>query len=244
MLRLNSGRTAPAVRVHTLRELPAALRKIGVPFPRPALVVVGGAGSLGPVDLERLRPVFTQALAPLSAALGAAVIDGGTDAGVMRLMGEAYRDLGLTTPLIGVAAEGTIELPDAPHRPADATPLEPHHTHFILVPGHTWGDESPWIARVADVVASGAPSTTVLLDGGEIARQDVTHSVAAGRRVLVVAGSGRTADAFAAALANGTSDAEMQRLVRSGLLQVVGLADGPVTLATAVRGALRQLPVA
>src|SRR5437764_15493472 len=98
MVQLGSGHTALAVRVHAPRELPAALYKLGVPSPRPALVIVGGAGGLAPMDLERLRPVFTQVLAPLSEALAAAVIDGRTAAGVRPLMGDSHGHPGLTTP--------------------------------------------------------------------------------------------------------------------------------------------------
>jgi hypothetical protein len=78
---------------------------------------------------------------------------------------------------------------------------KPSHTHFIIVPGDEWGAESPWIAQTTSVLAGGEPSVTVLINGGEIAYADVERSVQARRRVVVVAGSGRTADAIAGALA-------------------------------------------
>jgi hypothetical protein len=85
-------------------------------------------------------------------------------------------------------------------RPAPgAAPLDPYHTQVILVPGDTWGDESPWLSRVAAAIASGWPSVTLVVNGGEITYGDIEHSLEAGRPVIVLAGTGRTADAIAAA---------------------------------------------
>jgi hypothetical protein len=78
---------------------------------------------------------------------GGALVDGGTDAGVMRLAGEAREE-------IGVAASGTIKLPgNAPPASAHAVRLEPHHTHVVMVPGERFGEASPWIADVAGTIA-------------------------------------------------------------------------------------------
>jgi hypothetical protein len=239
-IQFTNGRHSPAVWVNHSEQLRAAMRTLGVPFARPTIVLVGGAAGLDAADLARLRPIFREALAPVSAALQATVIDGGTDAGVMRLMGEAHSELGLTTPLIGVAAEGTVELPGAVHEHADTAQLEPHHTHFIFVPGHNWGDESLWLARAAQVLGESATSTTVLVDGGEVAREDVKQSVTAGRGVLVIAGTGRTADDVAAAFRQRASDSENQLLVDSGLIDIFELAHGPAAVARKLRAMLAR----
>ncbi len=112
-----------------------------------------------------------------------AVVDGGTDSGVMKVMGGLQS--GLT--LVGVAAEGSL---------GDVA-LEPNHVH-VLVPGDVWGDESTWIAEVATAIAGPQPSVTLLVNGGEIAYTDVSESIERGRVVVVLAGTGRTADAIAA----------------------------------------------
>ena len=92
-----------------------------------------------------------------------------------------------------------------------------------LVPGEAWGEEVPWLARVATLVAREAPSVTVLVNGGEITYADAEASIAEGRPVLVVAGSGGTADVVAAA-ARGTSTLErVQALASSELLRAVDL---------------------
>jgi hypothetical protein len=68
--------------------------------------------------------------------------------------------------------------------------LEAHHTHFVLTPGSEWGDESIWISRLATALASTQPSVSVLINGGEIAYQDLAHSVEQLRPVIVIEGSG------------------------------------------------------
>ncbi len=201
-----------------------ALSSIGLRRPTPVLVLVGGADGLSEADMARLRSLFAKVLAPMAEISGATVVDGGTDAGVMRLMGRAHHKTNSTFPLIGVAATGTITLSSCSPSPPDVAPLEPHHTHFVLVPGSTWGDESPWLGRVASVLAEGAPSVTVVVNGGETTWEDVTRSVEAGRPVVVVSGSGRTADVLAAALRGEETDERAQSLSESGLVDAVELA--------------------
>jgi hypothetical protein len=154
------------------------------------------------------------------------VVDGGTDAGVMRLMGRARSETRATFPLIGVAAIGTVTLPGAsPPRP-DAAPLEPNHTHFVLAPGSEWGDDSSWLARSASVLAEGAPSVTVVVNGGEHTWTDVSQSVRADRPVIAVSGSGRAADALANVLRGEAPDWRAKELAASGLVQAVDMAAG------------------
>jgi hypothetical protein len=224
------GPEACAVRVHTAEELPGALRALGLDGPRPAIVLIGGAGGLGDEGRARVRPLFAEGLAPLARDLGARVVDGGTDAGVMRLMGEARVGAGSGFPLVGVAATGTVALPGHPSPRPDAARLEPHHSHFVLVPGSEWGDESPWLARVASRLAGDSPSITVLINGGETAWEDALTSIASGRPVVVVAGSGRAADALASALRGGSNEAGAEKLAGSGLVHAVNLFAGPTAL--------------
>lgn len=217
-------------------DLAPGLRALGLDAPRPVVVLVGGASGLADDDAARLWPLFADGLIPAVTRHRAVAIDGGTQSGVMRLLGEAHRAAGATTPLVGVAAEQTIALPGTSATGAGRAPLQPDHTHFVLVPGDAWDAESPWIARIATVVAAGAPSCTVLADGGDIAYDDVAHSIDAGRPVLTIAGSGRTADEVAAALRGDDADPRAASVVTSGLVQAVGV-DEPA----AVRAALHEL---
>ena len=230
-----SGQTAAAIRVQQSDHLSTTLKTLGVETAYPTLVLVGGASGLTADYLDKLRSLFRKVLVPVIETLGATVIDGGTDAGVMQLMGQSHSQAAATFPLIGVAAIGTVILPDnslAP--PKDSAPLEPNHTHFLLVPGERWGDESPWIAQVATALARGMPSVTILINGGEIAWQDVDSSVQANRPVIVIAGSGRTADELTTAIRGEYISTRARELVSSGLLQVVDLSTGLEQIANAL----------
>lgn len=219
--------TAYAIRVHRSAELSVALRDMGLHYPHPTLVLVGGAGGLRDVELTRLRPLFVEVLAPLFEVLGVFVVDGGTDAGVMRLMGQTRAETGATFSLIGVPPAGLVTLPGTTPPRAESAPLEPHHTHFVLVPGSKWGDDSPWLSRVACTLGSGKPSLTLLINGGEIAREDVSQSVKAGRPVVVVGGTGRLADEIATATE------------RLSLVNVVDLAEGSEKVVAVVSSLLK-----
>jgi hypothetical protein len=239
LLHFEDGQTARAVRVDQPGELVAALGGLGLHPPRPVVVVVGGAGGLVPADLDRLRPLFESGLIPVITRLGAVAIDGGTWSGVMRLFGEVRSDADLDFPLVGVAAVGTVTLPGGQPPQDDAAVLDPDHSHFLLVPGDEWGAEAGWIARVATVLAGDAPSATVLINGGEIAYSDVERSVAAGRSVLAVAGSGRTADHLAAAVRGDPADERAVALAESDLVQAVP-AENPGRLAHTLAAALTE----
>ena len=236
-LHFAGGRTAMALRVDQPRDLPAALTSLGLQASLPVVVLVGGAGGLDQADLDRLRPVFESGLVPVMTHLMGAAVDGGTWSGVMRLLGEARSGASADFPLVGVAAAGTVALPGGPPPREDAAPLDPDHTHFVLVPGDDWGDEAGWIAQVATDLADGRPSATVLVNGGEIAYSDVGRSLDAGRPVLTVAGSGRTADQLADAAQGRPADERAVALVKSGLVQAVP-ADDPGRLASVLSAVL------
>ncbi|MET0164722.1 MAG: hypothetical protein ABW318_06925 [Vicinamibacterales bacterium] len=235
----NTG-SALGVRISEPNELNSALAAMELHPPRPTLVVVGGAGGFDEADMDRMRALFESGIVPVMVKYGAVGVDGGTLAGVMRLFGEARAASGV--PLVGVAAAGTVTLPGKPAPQQDAADLEPHHTHFVIVPGDQWGAESPWIAQTATVLADSAPSVTLLINGGEIAYADVERSVHAGRSVVAVAGSGRTADQFAAAVAGESADGRAAALIPSGLIRSVP-ADQPAALAGLLEALLGEAAV-
>jgi SLOG in TRPM, prokaryote len=209
-----------SVRVERPGDLARALEELGLTPPLPTLVVTGGADALPAEDAERLARVVDD-IAAVAERLGVAVVDGGTDAGVMRLLGQA-RARGRSFPLVGVTVAALAAAPDEEPVGAQA-PLEANHSHAVLVPGHEWGDETPWLAAVAGVLARGAPSATVVLNGGPIAVADAAASVAAGRRVLVLDGSGRSADALAAAARGEPAEEPVRAVAASPLVHVLGL---------------------
>jgi hypothetical protein len=179
------------LRVERWSDLPDAVAALGFTRPVPTLVVVGAAAGLADDDSDRLQPLFDR-MAALAERLGTVVVDGGTDTGVMRLLGRG-RARGHDFPLVGVAV-ATLVVRAGAESSDGQWPLEPNHSHVLLVPGTEWGDEARWLARAATLIAGGAPSVTVLVNGGRVARTDAEMSLSEGRAVIAAAGSGGTAD--------------------------------------------------
>jgi hypothetical protein len=234
-LTFSNGLTARAIQVQNEADLSTAVGKIGLHGSRPVLVVIGGASLLSDADLTQLRSLFVEALAPLAESLGVLVVDAGSDAGLMQLMGQARAEIAATFPLIGVVPARFVALPDIPSSSSDSVPLEPHHTHFVLVPGSNWGDESSWLADIANTLADKAPSVVVLINGGEITWKDALENIHAGRSMIVVTRSGRTADLIAAGLRGEATDRRAEELIASGLVQAIGLSTGADTLARMIK---------
>jgi SLOG in TRPM, prokaryote len=235
-----NAQTAAIVQLQRSESLLQTLNALAIPHPRPTLVLVGGASQLGEPEFQQVRSLFTEVLVPLAEKWRAVVVDGGTDAGVMRLMGQARAAANATFALVGVCPTDLVITPM--QKPLqDAVPLEPNHTHFVMVQGDRWGDESETLAKVATAIAGGMPSVTVLINGGEITWQDAKANVDEGRSLIVVEGTGRTADILAAALdqaAQGEAgqDERAVALLASNLVRKVSLAAGMGALTRIIEG--------
>src|SRR5437764_2734502 len=81
----DSGGAAPPPRARVAEpgDLPAALKALGITAGRPVLVLVGGAGGMSAGQMTALAGVIGT-IVPALGDWGAAVVDGGTDSGVMR----------------------------------------------------------------------------------------------------------------------------------------------------------------
>jgi hypothetical protein len=222
-----NGRTAQVLNVELGQELATVLSAVSLIENRPVLVVIGGASLISDEDLQRLQRLFSEVLAPLAQELGLIVADGGTDAGVMRLMGNAREEISGTFSLVGVSPVGLVKLPNVEDVSKKLTDLEPHHTHFFLVPGEQWGDESRWLARIASQIAGDCPSVTVLINGGSIALVDAMENLRVHRPLLVIEGSGRLADEIAEAVNYPDQERrpEITELMETGEVTLFGLED-------------------
>jgi hypothetical protein len=213
---------ATAIRVSSPEELARAAQLLQLPTGLPVLVVVGGATGMSAWEADLLRGAVEDVLAPLAGRLDATVVDGATDTGVMRVLGRARARAPRPYPLVGVVVDALAATDEAA---GGDTPLEPNHTHFVLVPGERWGDESEWIGRVASVLAGEAPAATVLANGGDIAWNDVRYSLGDGRPVVALAGTGRTADMLASAVRGGAAGEPASTFAASGLVHAVDVSD-------------------
>jgi len=195
-----NNNVAIIIQAEELNDIRRTVEAIGLNNNLPVLVVVGGASGVTS-DQKQVIDHIMEEVASLADDIGAAIVDGGTDAGIMASIGQARQKNQLDFPLVGVAVQNLVTWPGQPS--ADSSghkryPLEPNHSHFILVPGEDWGDESLSLAQVGTELARGKMSVTLLINGGKIAEEDMAHSLDANRTVMVLAGTGRLADVLAA----------------------------------------------
>jgi SLOG in TRPM, prokaryote len=184
---LKRGVTVKAANISSDNEIQEALTELGLPQPSTVIVLVGGAGGIGFMEKFPMRKAVG-IVAQLAEETGAVVVDGGTQAGIMTEIGRQRKKNKFTFPLVGVVFDALL-MKEEP-----ASILDPNHTHFFLIPGDDWGDESAWISKIASVIAGGKKSLTVLVNGGKISRSDVEYSLMENRPTAVLRGTGRLAD--------------------------------------------------
>jgi SLOG in TRPM, prokaryote len=184
-----------------------------------AVVLVGGADFTEPELVGGLRAFFAS-LADHLERTGTAVVDGGTDSGVMRLIAEARDAIAGDFPLIGVAPALAFSRPTR-----TGTPIEVAggHSVVVLVPGSRFGEETPWLFAAADHLGGGS-APTLIVNGGSLAFDEARQRLIAGHAVIAVAGSGRAADELA-------TD---EGLRASGRLRVIPLTADEAAIAAAL----------
>jgi hypothetical protein len=186
-LTLKRGVTVGAVNIADNKEIPEALKALGIPHPKSVIVLVGGAGGIGFLDKFPIRKAIG-IVAKLAEETRSVVVDGGTQAGIMTEIGKQRKRNKYSFPLIGVVFDSLL-MKEKPHDILDA-----NHTDFFLVPGDDWGDESAWISKIATSIAGSEKSITILVNGGKISRTDVEYSLLENRPTAIMRGTGRLAD--------------------------------------------------
>lgn len=215
-------------------ELVAAL---GLPPPRATVVLNGSATVADPGLARSLAGVIGGAgLAATVSAERLTVVTGATDAGIFSMLGAAMA--GRSAPLVGVAPRRLVTWAGGPA--GELVALEPHHSHFVLVDGDEWGDETGALLALARALARSAPSVAVICGGGPVTRREALGHVHDGRPLVVLAGSGRFADDLAAGVAGAGpgSDRAAAEIVAGGDVTVVPLDAGGPALGRAVLAAL------
>jgi hypothetical protein len=181
-------------------NLAEAIAELGLNGGHPVIVLVGGEIE------EQQRDVTRQAILSIANTaedMNAVIICGGTDMGVMAEIGRIRSQHGYKFPLVGVTPEELVTWPGGPLNTKflwlgkQRWQLASHYSHFILVPGSQFGDESSWIGDLAILLSKGHQSVTVLINGGEVSRKDIEVSLENGRPVIVLSRTGRLADELA-----------------------------------------------
>jgi len=201
-------------------ELPQAIADLNLKDRYPVIVLIGG-------DIDKQQAVVTlhavQTIASIAEGLHAVVVCGGTNMGVMAEIGQIRRQKHYKFPLVGVAPEGLVAWPGGPYSTKflwwgeKRWQLESHYSHFILVPGSHFGDESPWIVDTATALSKDHRSVTILINGGQISRKDIELSLEHERPVIALSHTGRLADE----LASQPNRSELITVVPAGVEQQI-----------------------
>jgi hypothetical protein len=181
-------------------NLEEAISELGLKDLYPVIVLIGGG-----IDEQQAAVTqrAMQAISRVAEDIGAVGICGGTDMGTMAEIGRVRSRNGYKFPLMGIAPEELVTWPGGPHSGKflgwgeKRWQLEPHYSHFILVPGGQFGDESPWIIDAATLLSKDHTSVTILIGGGEVSRKDIDLSLEMGRPVIALSRTGHLADELA-----------------------------------------------
>src|SRR5229473_3960674 len=150
-IRFPNDNRAVFVRASPNQDPADLIRALEVVKPRTLLVLIGGANDLDQRLTSQIEQLFSRGLARAAADTGALIIDGGTVSGVMALMGKAVADRERISPLLGVAPEGKVNYPGRATEEVipDGAPLDPNHSHFVLVEGTEWSSGNDVMFKLA-----------------------------------------------------------------------------------------------
>lgn len=205
-VRFPEGNMATLLEVDPFIKPAQALKEIGIPFTyNGSILIHSGAAQMSSEYAFKLKRLFSEGLAQFAEENRILVVDGATDVGGNKLIGEARRAIQGKFLLLGVTISDAVTYPGGPEpetprrfrgqTTGERWALNPHHSHFLLVRAGAFGAESPLLTGIAQ--STDKPCLALIVNGGEIvAREAATH---ARRKVPLVTlkGSGRFADELA-----------------------------------------------
>ncbi|RMH68238.1 MAG: hypothetical protein D6675_16705 [Gemmatimonadetes bacterium] len=230
----------PATIIQTSQDEPPhrIVQKLDIPSPRAVLVLNGGTAKLDENLQEHLRRLLQEGVAKYVAEHGVVVVTGATDAGIFSIFGEGLHRYNVQTPCIGVAVKALVtwkgRLPRwLPHQWLDngREPLEPHHTHFVLVDGKNWGDETEMMYRLVQELSQNCPSLAIFAGGGTITLGEMELNVSQQRQMILIEGSGRTTDSVVEEHSGiSTVNPRFTNIAKKGRISIFSLQDNPEKL--------------
>ena len=219
----------------------AIIDALEITSPRAVILLFGGAAGLDDSRKAHLATLFADGITPVAADLDVLVIDGGTQSGVMGMMGEAVARYPGTCHLLGIAPAGKVTYPGRPDEAGsnDRVPLEPNHSRFVLVESNEWGGETDKMFELAR--AFNVPIVAILVNGGAIAADEALQTVRNGWQLLAIEGSGRFADGLSAAVrGQPAKSVEVSEIACSGLVGLFHVDDAAQKLIGELRRMLMR----
>ena len=229
-INFKDNKFSPAIRVPVDSDPQRIIEAFNLISPRPTIFITGGASAMSKDDIARTRILIEECIAVFAQEKKITVIDGGTEAGVMDMIGDARRKHQYKFPLIGVSPLQKVEFPGFRGTDPEAE-LQDGHSHFVLVESNEWGGETTTIIALAKAIAAKtAPMVGILVNGGKIAEREVYLASAIGENrmpLIIIDGSGRAADNISTAFKTQRTDSELIRAIIKGAdLRLTALHDG------------------
>lgn len=214
VIRFNEqNKIASAIRAPLTITPTDAVAALNIPPMNGILTFHGGGGNTEEEVIPKLEQFFYEGLIPFADEHRLMMVFGGTRAGAMESLGNAYHRAKATTPLIGVCPFGAITYPKHPLAKSsligraiarllgvdidpnqERFPLQPYYTHFVLLESGIFGDESPMIVNMSKLAKK---HLAIVANGGIITQREVEEQIRQKRTILTIKGSGRYADELA-----------------------------------------------
>eukprot|EP01138_Halocafeteria_seosinensis_P010237 gb/GECG01010455.1/.p1 GENE.gb/GECG01010455.1/~~gb/GECG01010455.1/.p1 ORF type:complete len:2817 (+),score=410.58 gb/GECG01010455.1/:1-8451(+) len=210
--------------------------------PKALVCVFGGAAGLHDLLVPGLKTLIQKGAVAGAVMAGAMILDGGTDAGVMSMIGSSLEDCPeRTMRLLGIVPGGVVKLPgdeDLHKSVANKAPLESHHSNFAIVPSKEWGGETTSMFTMMKALSRRLPTIAILANGGFISKKEIISAVRQSVPVIVISGSGRLADKITLAIRGKTEgdeklyremlqDDEVRDIVLNGEIYLYRVTDPP-----------------
>lgn len=230
-INFKEGRASTAIQIEADHSVDDIVSAFGLKTPSPCLFISGGAGNMSEEDIAKTREIIDKGVAKFASQHGITIVDGGTESGVMQMIGEARRNHGYSFPLIGVAPLGKIQHPGRIN-PKNEAELDSNHSHFVLVNSDEWGGESQTIIDLTRRICGNKKEHAlgILINGGKISQQDIYLATAKGDHkipVLVLEGSGRFAEELATAFRTGHANQKiLQAIIAGGDIKLLATGEG------------------
>jgi SLOG in TRPM, prokaryote len=203
-----------------------------------ALIMVAGATSdLSEEVTSHLTQLCSHGIMPAAIQKKAMIIDGGTQVGVIKLIGQSANECGHRSILLGVTCAGLVIYPGGPSIKEEllekSAPLDPNHSHFVLVESEIWGCETDTMYALARLISKGIPVVTLVINGGIISKNEVLYSIRQGWPLLIIEGTGRLADEIATFYRENPSsikDEHMREIISKATISLFPLTGSPQDL--------------
>jgi hypothetical protein len=173
--------------------------KLPLSIPKSLIMVSGDIQGLNESVQQRLVQLFSRGLAKTAINLNAVLMDNGKTSDLVTLIGQSVADREYKSPLIGVAAATQVTYPDQKeeHIGEETTPLDPNHTHFVLVNSQNSQQAMEFRYRLGSAITYQKPAVLLLVNGGKESQAEILQAVRLGWSIITLTGTGQLADEIA-----------------------------------------------